>query len=129
MVQRDLLQLAKDLEWLAGELEYYGHRHAMEGFPHAGPNWDTFLEKQKSVLRTADKIDRELKTAISFNPEKLVGVEYPLEETLDSITTQLAAVEEIKRTAVYAVQDLPSKARAFTQVVESYLQTASTGKV
>jgi hypothetical protein len=122
----ELLHLAKDLEWLGCELEFYGHKHALEGFPQAGPTWSTFVEKQKGVLRTADKIERELKGAVRYNPQELVGVEYPLEETLDSIMTQLTAVEDIKQTAVFSVQDLPPKVRTFTKMVEHYLGDGST---
>lgn len=121
MADHELFQLARDLEWLGCELEFCGHKHAMEGFPGAGPTWITFLEKQKGVLRTADKIERELKYAVRFNPEELVGVEYPLEQTLDSITTLLASVEDIKKAAAFAVQALPFKVRTFTKMVETYL--------
>ncbi len=122
MAEHELLQLARDLEWLGCELEFCGHKHAMEGFPGAGPTWVTFLEQQKGVLRTADKIERELKYAVRFNPEELVGVDYPLEQTLDSITTLLAAVEDIKKAAAFAVQGLPFKVRTFTKMVETYLR-------
>ena len=118
-----LLQLAQDLEWLGCELEYYGHRHALEGFPEAGPNWDAFREKQRGVLTTADKIGRELKSAVRYNPTRLVGVDYPIAETLDSIADLLGAVEEIKQSAVFAVQELPPKVRGFTRMIEGYLHT------
>ena len=75
MPARQLLRLAQDLEWLGCELEYYGHKHALEGFPESGPTWETFREKQRGVLTTADKIDRELKSAVRFNPTALMGVE------------------------------------------------------
>ena len=64
MAEPTILQLAQDLEWLGCEEEHYGHKHAMEGFPEAGPSWDTFREKQRGVLITADKIERELKNAV-----------------------------------------------------------------
>ena len=74
---------------------------------------------------TADKIERELKSAVRFNPTSLVGVEFPLEETLDSVTTLLTAVEQIKQTAVMAVHNLPTKVRAFTRMVNTYLETVA----
>jgi len=50
-----------------------------------------------------------------------VGVDYgPLEETFDSITDLLAAVEDIKQSAVFSAQELPSKVRRFSRMVESY---------
>jgi hypothetical protein len=116
-----LLQLAQDLEWLGCELEHYGHLHAQEGFPHSGPNWEAFQEKRDGVLKTADKIERELKTAISFNPTALVGVEFPLDAALDAIGVQLSALEEIRETVEYAVHELPTKVRTFTHMVQTYL--------
>ena len=116
-----LLQLTQDLEWLGCELEHYGHLHAQEGFPESGPNWQTFLEKRDGVLKTTDKIERELKTAISFNPTALVGVEFPLDAALDAIGVQLSALEEIRQDAEYAVYELPTKVRTFTRMVQTYL--------
>ena len=116
-----LLQLAQDLEWLGCELEHYGHLHAVEGFPESGPNWQASLEKRDGVLKTAEKIERELKTAISFNPTALVGVEFPLDAALDAIGVQLSALEEIRHDAEYAVHELPTKVRTFTRMVQTYL--------
>jgi hypothetical protein len=122
-----LLQLAQDLEWLGCEMEHYGHQHAVLGYPEAGSLWDTFCEKQRGVLVTADKIERELKNAVRYNPSPLVGMEYPLDETLDSIAALLGTVEEIKHCSVFAVHVIPSRVRAFTKMIEEYLQ--ATGKV
>jgi hypothetical protein len=117
-----LLQLAQDLEWLGCELEHYGHLHAQEGFPQSGANWEAFLEKQRGVLITAEKIERELKTAISFNPTALVGMEFPLEAALEAIGVLLTAVEDIRQAAVFAVHELPGKVRTFTRMAETYVQ-------
>jgi len=117
-----LLQLAQDLEWLGCELEHYGHQHAVQGYPESGAIWDTFCEKQRGVLVTADKIERELKNTVRYNPSGLMGVEYPLDETLDSIGALLGTVEEIKHCSVFDVQVIPSKVRAFTRMIEGYLQ-------
>jgi hypothetical protein len=122
MPELPLLQLARDLEWLGCELEYYGHLHAEAGFPEFGPAWEAFREKQRGVLVTTDKIERELKTTIRYNPTPLVGIEYPLEETFESIAALLGAVEEIKQCAVFVVPALPSKVRTFTKMIEQYLQ-------
>lgn len=105
------------------ELEYHGHRHALEGFPRSGTTWDTFCEKQRGVLATAEKIDRELKGAVRYNPTTLAGIEYPLGATLDSIATLLGAIEEIKQAAVYAVQELPGKVRDFSRMVQGQFGT------
>jgi hypothetical protein len=116
-----LLHLAQELEWLGCELEYYGHKHAIEGFPEAGPLWDTFREKQRGVLTTTDKIERELKNAVSYNPTQLVGFDYPIATALDTISDLITAVEDIKQSAFFAVEELPAKVRAFTKMIESYV--------
>ncbi len=117
-----LLRLAQDLEWLGCELEYQGKKHALQGFPGQGPTWETFLRMQDGVRATADKIERELKGSISFNPTSVAGIEYPLEAALDAVGIQLSAAEDIKQTAEFAVHDLPNKVRAFTKMVETYLR-------
>src|SRR5690348_11089312 len=121
MAESTLLHLAQDLEWLGCELEYCGKKHAHEGFPGSGPTWDAFLEKQRGVLTTADKVERELKGLVKFNPTRLVGVNFPLAAALDAITELLAAVDEIKVCAQVAVHDLPVKVRGFTKMVTTYL--------
>ena len=126
MPEPPLLQLAQDLEWLGCELEHYGHQHALSGFPESGPCWDTFCEKQRGVLVTADKLERELKNAVRYNPSGFVGMEYPLDEALDSISALLGEVEEIKHCSVFAVNVIPSKVRALTRMIVDYLHV--TGK-
>jgi hypothetical protein len=122
MAEPRLLQLAEELEWLGCELEYLGHKHALEGFPECGPAWDLFREKQRGVVATTDKVERELKNFVRFNPTRLVGVEYPISESLNSITALLARAETIKQAAAYAVHGLPPLVRGFTKMVEGYLQ-------
>jgi len=116
-----LLQLAQEIEWLGCELEWQGKKHALEGFPQSGPNWEAFLQQQRGLVITAAKIERELKGAVSYNPTALVGVEYPLEAALDAVGVLLQALEEIKHCAVFAVHELPAKVRGFTRMVEAYL--------
>lgn len=127
MPEPPLLQLAQELEWLGCELEHYGQQHAERGYPQSGPIWETFCDKQRGVLVTADKIERELKNAIRYNPSGLMGVEYPLDETFDSIAELLEEVEEIKHCTVYAVHLIPPKVRTFTKMIDGYLQ--ATGKI
>jgi len=122
MPEPKLLQLAQDLEWLGCELEYVGHKHALEGFPESGQTWDQFREKQRGVLATADKVERELKNFVRFNTTRLVGVEYPIAQSLDSITGLLGNAETIKQAAAVAVNELPPLVRNFTKLVEGYLQ-------
>ncbi len=122
MAEPRLLHLAQDLEWLGCELEYFGHQHALQGSPESGLAWDSYREKQRGVLTTADKVERELKNLVRFNPTGLVGVQYPITETLDSITELIGTVETIKQAAGYSVKDLPPLVRSFTKMVERYLQ-------
>ncbi len=121
MRETSLLRLAQELEWLGCELEYYGHKHAMEGFPKYGPTWNAFLQKRRGVKETADKVERELKGSVRFNPTRLVGIEYPMDSTLDSVAELLAALVDIKRSAEQTVQELPGKVRGFTRMVDNYL--------
>jgi len=128
MAEPRLLQLAEELEWLGCELEYLGHKHALEGFPESGPAWDLFREKQRGVLATTDKVERELKNFVRFNPTRLVGVQYPISESLNSITDLLARAETIKQAAACAVSELPPLVRGFTKMVEGYLQAVGDTK-
>jgi hypothetical protein len=121
MSQNKLLQLAQDLEWLGCEQEYYGHKHALEGYPQSGPTWDSFLQKKRGVLTTSNKIERELTTVVRFDPGALVGVAYPLGEALDAVGALLMGVDTIKEAAEFAVDQLPALVRNFTRLVEGYL--------
>ena len=121
MREPSMLRLAQELEWLGCELEFYGHRHALAGFPKAGPIKDDFLKKKRGVKVTVDKIERELKASVRFNPSRLVGIEYPMNSTLESVAELFAALEDIKHSAQSAVHELPGKVRNFTHMVDSYL--------
>lgn len=118
MATHRLLQLAQDLEWLGCEEEYYEKQSA-------GPALDAFMEKQREVLSTANKIERELVGAVRFNPAPLMGIEYPIEATLDSLTDMVATLEDIKQSAVDAVHELPLKVRRFNLMVQTYLGAAA----
>ena len=126
MADERLLHLAQDLEWLGCELEFYGKKHALEGFPESGPTWDIFLEKQRGVITTADKIERELKGLVRFNPTLLVGVNFPLAAALESIGELLGAVEDIKECSRTAVHEIPPKVRNFSKMVSTYLISESS---
>jgi len=121
MLQPLLLNLARDLEWLGCELEYQGKKHAHEGFPEAGTSWEEFIRKRQGVLATLEKLERELKSSIKYNPTTLVGVAYPLGERLDAIAILIEALADIRSATITAVQDLPSKVRGFTQLITMYL--------
>jgi hypothetical protein len=116
-----ILKLARDLEWLGCELEYQGMKHAHEGFPEAGTTWEEFVRQRQGVLTTIEKLERELKSSVKYNPSSLVGVTYPIGEALDAIGIQIEALEDIRSSAVGAVHELPTKVRGFTQLVQMYL--------
>lgn len=118
-----LHRLAQGLEWLGSELEHYRQEYARAGSPTEGPAWDAFLRQQRGVLTTADKIERELKAAIGFNPKTLLGVEYPLEEAFDLVTELLGAVEEIRQAAHFSADQVAPKVRSFTRMLQTYLNT------
>jgi len=115
------MRLTRNLEWLGCELEYQGKKHAHEGFPEAGATWEGFVHMQEGVVSTIDKLERELKGSVKYNPTSLVGVDYPLDAALEAISVQLAALEDIRNCAEYSVHELPAKVRGFTRMVETYL--------
>ena len=116
-----ILKLARDLEWLGCELEYQGMKHAQEGFPEAGATWEEFARQRQGVLATIEKLERELKASVKYNPASLVGGTYPIGEALDAIGIQIEALEDIRSAAEGAVGELPAKVRGFTQLVQMYL--------
>jgi hypothetical protein len=118
MAEPRLLQLAQDLEWLGHEQQYYGQRSAEAAVT------DAFIEKQRAVLSTADKIERELMGAVRFNPTSLMGIEYPLEENFDTLMSLLSKVEDIKQASVDEFRELSPRVRQFSRMLETYLETA-----
>jgi hypothetical protein len=114
MAEVKLMQLAQDLEQLGVEVLFFGRKPA-------GPALEGFQEKQREVVRTADKIGRELAGEIRFNPARLMGIEYSLDDEIDSITDLLAGLEDIKHCATNSVQDLPAKTRRFAKLLEGHL--------
>jgi hypothetical protein len=114
LMEVKLMQLAQDLEHLGTEACFYGQRAA-------GGGLNNFLEKQREIMRTADKIGRELAGEIRFNPARLIGIEYPLEEEINSISDLLAGLEDIKDSAVNSVEQLPVKTRLFAKRLENHL--------
>ncbi|MGH9444727.1 MAG: hypothetical protein ACRD3O_03245 [Terriglobia bacterium] len=114
MAEVKLMQLAQDLEHLGVEVLFFGRKPA-------GPALEGLLEKQREVVRTADKIGRELAGEIRFNPTRLMGIAYPLDQEIDSITDLLAGLEDIKQCATSSMQELPAKTRRFARLLEGHL--------
>jgi hypothetical protein len=114
MAEVRLMQLVQDLEQLGTEVSFFGCKPAGRGLTG-------FREKQLEVVRTADKIGRELAGEIRFNPARLIGIEYPLAQEIESITDLLAGLEDIKWCATSSVQELPAKTRKFARLLEGHL--------
>lgn len=114
MAQQRLAQLAQELQVLGTEECYYNQQPV-------GPALNDFLEKQRQVLITAGKLERQLTEEIRFNPSSLMNIEYPLEDEFDSIGSLLAGLEEIKNAAVHSIGELPGKMQIFVRLLQSHL--------
>jgi hypothetical protein len=112
-----LMQLVQDLEQLGSEMRFFGCGDS--------PEVSDFLNKQRQVVSTADKIQRELASEIRFNPTRLMGIAYPFEDELESVTGLLTGLEDIKQAALHAVDELPAKTRHFARLVENHLADGS----
>ena len=124
-----LLQLAQDLDWLGCQLGQYGPKIALPArqSPMGPMGVDAAVsEKQRGLLSTADKIQRELLNSVRFDPTRLVGVGCPVSDTLDSVAEMLAAVEDIKEAALSSAQELPPKVRTLASMLRNYLDTIPT---
>jgi len=117
MSDETLVQLAQDLEWLGCEAGFYSKKTSEAGV-------EVFLERQREVLATVDKIERELKGAVRFNITSLVGVEYSMEWAFDSITNLLGVLHTVKQAALEGAAELPSKVRQFSRMVNNYLEAS-----
>jgi len=107
-----IAQLAHDLEWLGREAPLYSRG---AGLPGAALT----IDRQRDILRTAEKLERQLKNAIRYNPNPLVGVDYPLDSILESIADLLAVIEDIKVSALAADRNLPAKVKQFCAMIQN----------
>ncbi|MGH9325148.1 MAG: hypothetical protein ACRD2B_00455 [Terriglobia bacterium] len=114
MAEQRLLQLTQDLKRLGTEECYFVQQPP-------GAAIESFLEKQREVLITADKLIKELAGEVRFNPQRLLGIEYPLDSEIDSISQLLEGLEDIKEAAVDAVEDLPVKTHIFAELLDGHL--------
>jgi hypothetical protein len=110
-----VLQLVHDLEHLSAEEQYYAQQPA----EHAQK---IFMDRQREVISTTGKLQRELAGVIRYNPRTLLGIEYPLSEALDSMADLFVNLEEIRHAALYSVEDLPARAGRFAKKVESHIE-------
>jgi hypothetical protein len=114
MTDQMLTKLAQELQWLGCEASFYSSQNTDAGAAK-------FMERQRQIMVTAEKIERELKGAVRFNLSSLVGVEFPMEWAFDSISDLLTTLQTIKQSTADRAKELPSKVRQFSRMVEDYV--------
>jgi hypothetical protein len=128
-----LLQLGQELDWQVLQLRRAGSEATTETvFEDAfGPALDdvpdeklsdAMIERQRAVIATADKIQRELLSTVRFDPLRLVGVGGPIAATLDSVADLIVAIDEIRRDATSNIGGLPSTVRSFQGLLRGYCE-------
>jgi len=108
-----LLQLAQELDWQVMDLNRACER------PVSGVKKEAVEMRQKTVLATADKIQRELLASVRFDPLRLVGVGGPISDTLDSLAELLLALDKIRQEADGGTS-LPSTVRSFQGLLKGF---------
>jgi hypothetical protein len=109
-----LLQLAQELDWQVMGLNQAGER------PVSSAADDAIESRQRNVLATADKIQRELLATVRFDPLRLVGVGGPIGETIDSLAELLLALDKVRQEATGSVSSLPSTVRSFQGLLKGF---------
>jgi hypothetical protein len=109
-----LLQLAQELDWQVMDLNHTGERL------DSGARDEAVETRQKTVLVTADKIQRELLASVRFDPLRLVGVGGPISDTLDSLAELLLALDKIRQETNGGVGSLPSTVRSFQGLLKGF---------
>jgi hypothetical protein len=128
-----LLQLGQELDWQVLQLRRAGpeapNKAAEEdefGLPAEDPSSEALseaiVERQRAVIATADKIQRELLATVRFDPLRLVGVGGPIAATLDSVADLIVAIDEIRRDATTNIGGLPSTVRSFQGLLRGYCE-------
>jgi hypothetical protein len=109
-----LLQLGQELDWQA--LELRRSEAEMEGVGDR----ESIQERQRRVIATADKIQRELLASVRFDPLRLVGVGGPIGATLDSVSDLLVAIDAVRQNALTAASDLPSSVKSLQGLLQGF---------
>jgi hypothetical protein len=117
MSDERLVRLAQELEWLGCEAGFYSKQISDTGA-------EAFREKQREIVATVEKMERELKSAVRFNLTSLVGIDYPIEWAFDSITNLLAALQSIKQCSAQTADELPSAVRRFSRMINDYVHAS-----
>jgi hypothetical protein len=110
-----LLQLGQELDWQALELR----RSDLE-LGIRGGDQDAIQEKQRRVIATADKIQRELLGSVRFDPLRLVGVGGPISATLDSVSELLVAIDAVRHNALTRANELPSSVKSLQGLLQGF---------
>ncbi|HEY6293667.1 MAG TPA: hypothetical protein VI455_19105 [Terriglobia bacterium] len=111
-----LLELAQELEWQVLQL-----RRVRGGEMAAGELEKLALERQRTLIATADKIQRELLDTVRFDPLRLVGVGGPIDATLDAVGDLVVALDEIRQNAD-DVSRLPFAVRSLQSLLKDFCQ-------
>jgi hypothetical protein len=128
-----LLQLGQELEWQVLQLRRAGSEApaqmaAEDAFgpaiddASAGALGEALPERQRAVIATADKIQRELVATVRFDPLRLVGVGASIADILDSVADLIIAIDEIRRDATSNIGGLPSTVRSFQGLLRGYCE-------
>jgi len=124
-----LLQLGQELEWQVLELRRPTPQAPAEtavedafGPSIGDPSSESIGERQRVVIATVDKIQRELLSTVRFDPLRLVGVGGPIAATLDTVADLIVAIDEIRREATSNVGSLPSTVRSFQGLLRGYCE-------
>jgi hypothetical protein len=111
-----LLKLAQELDWQVMQV-----RRAHPDWAALAPDAGGMLEeRQKAVLTTTDKIQRELLATVKFDPLRLVGVGGPITSTLDGLSELLVALNEVRQNAITSPGTLPASMRSFQGLLQGY---------
>ena len=124
-----LLELGQQLEWQVLQLRRSGSEAPSEAAPDDGfgpainnPATEALHERQRAVIATADKIQRELLSTVRFDPLRLVGVGGPIADILDSVADLIVAIDEIRRDATSNIAGLPSTVRSLQGLLRGYCE-------
>ncbi|MGH9432874.1 MAG: hypothetical protein ACRD3T_15155 [Terriglobia bacterium] len=114
MASGRLRQLTQDLERLVHEEQYIRRQSLATSLAE-------FMEKQREVVFTVSKIERELSTEVRFNPAPLIGIDYPIADALESLSALVTQLEEIRSCAGQNVSQLPEKVGEFKRKLADFV--------
>ncbi|MGH9454793.1 MAG: hypothetical protein ACRD2O_12575 [Terriglobia bacterium] len=114
MASGKLMQLTQDLERLAYEEQYIRRKSLANSLA-------AFMGKQREVVSTVNKIERELSTEVRFNPAPLIGIDYPIAEALESVSSLVTQLEDIRSCLGQDGSQLPEKVGDFKRKLADFV--------